>query len=384
MKIFKRLIPQSHIKSLRESKLRVFEKSCERRIASDEIQHAATLRTVAGRPEYDRLFDQFVTGINRALRNRDLLTISLDVPGERGPIVIENRESLPVFSDDGFWQIAQIGSRKTAIDLRNVAIHSVNASGRGINRFSNCYIGTLLVGSSSTNYSVTLQNCLVGTMHFRDDEGVTDAVIRKCRIQRLIVPNANLLPYPVRNELELMGTIFETSQDSLLYSGSQSLRNLRINMEKLENTVAAAHLRRHELRAERPNDPAATRFVSAFYDAFSEYGWNTTRPLLWLALIWGISTLIVSMFDGGVIALPLETYVGWKERLIFDDATGGLARSFWLSIQATFSPLAFLGYKQMVVAKFGLTKIFLIVEGLLTDGILLMLIFGIRKRFKIN
>lgn len=372
------------VKSLRESELRIFERSSKRPIKADHIKDMIKFTARAGESDFDHQEDQLLKKINDALKKGDCINISIDGLREGILSKLSSPVPLPRISNDNFWQIGSISTSSLSVELSELAVHTISGRGRGQSKFYNCYIGTIDLSSGHPDCSFNFQNCLIGSIVFEKHRPITNLSLKNCRVQSITVPNFESSKYIITNDLRLDGTIFETSDKSVLFLGAQSFRNLRINMAQLENSVAAAHLRRHELRTERPGDPLATGFVSWLYDVLSEYGANTTRSFLWLLLIWGISALLVALFDGGEIALPLETYVGWKESMIFEDAGGRFVRSLWLSIQATFSPLAFLGYKQMVVAKFGVTKILLIFQGLFTDGILLMLIFGLRKRFKLN
>lgn len=251
--------------------------------------------------------------------------------------------------------------------------------------------------------SVELDGCCIAQLEVQLDTRV-DLILRRCWIGRLSLSSG-----AVRNMVVEGGSIrsigcpppdssnpfsgsvsfhldvfFPTSpKQSKLLQGAQGYRNLRAHLETLQNAPAANFMRSLELTTERHDDRGFTKVVSWAYGAFAAYGLWPGRPLRWALVLYLITASVILLFDGGTSGLQPDQYFGWQKGLTEVGPWGSLRRAVILPIQSVVNPFGLFGLPRLVVASTGWGQVLLTVQGLLTDGLLLMAIFGIRKRFKL-
>jgi len=166
--------------------------------------------------------------------------------------------------------------------------------------------------------------------------------------------------------------------------GPQPYRNLRAHLLKLENGPAVNFIHAAEQALERETDTRFNKFLSYLYQCFSDYGSSTWRPVGWLASLLAFNVFLIHQVDGATHALPDEFYVGWRENLVDSGSWGQASRAIVLALQSIFNPFGIFGARTLVVADQGWLNAWLGISGLLSALLIALLIFALRRRFKIR
>ena len=255
-------------------------------------------------------------------------------------------------------------------------------------RFKNSVIGELKLQSrkgQADRCSLELENCWVGSL-ILESASVKNLTITGGGIASIRTPPADGdSPFVGSVEISANVSLPTSDQETSLFEGPQSYRNLYAHLIAQDNSLNANRVRALQLRSERSEDPWLFRKIANwFYGAFSNYGVNPGRPLLFLTGVYGIAVLAVYFLDqGGTLGLKEENYVG-ELKSFMDPCWGRLARSVWLPFQSLISPLFIVGNAQrLVVPNEWYVGLFLLLQGFFCDLMLLFTIFGLRRRFKI-
>lgn len=153
---------------------------------------------------------------------------------------------------------------------------------RGVNLLTNCRIRNLNLEGPDR---VEVNNCTLGNLIF----GVTsieNLILLDSKIQNIEIEHPDNCR-AISKQADIRNTRFETSKKhSFIFKDAQSFRFLRMNFDRLQNTILSNLMKTLEYRADRPKEPKFTRWINWFYDFCSEYGTNTTRPFLILIGLW--------------------------------------------------------------------------------------------------
>jgi hypothetical protein len=264
--------------------------------------------------------------------------------------------------------------------IRQVFFTTVSSSANVA--FKNCCIQSIKT-SPEIVIELQLDNCVLGTLE------LGRKAIFNLTTQNGWICNINSPPpdgdNPFSGSVTFFKTRFPTStRYSSLFKGPQQYRNLRAHLEKLQNAPAAMLMRSKELAAERENDYGVAKLFSLTYSLISNYGLSPGRPLLFAILLNLITAVLLFKVDGGALGLPEESYKGWKSIFLMEgNNIPEVYRSIFLTVQSVINPLGLFLANKIIIAKNHWMEIWLGIQGLLTDGFLLFLVFGIRKRFKL-
>jgi len=247
-----------------------------------------------------------------------------------------------------------------------------------------CYIGSLEFANGTRSLDLFLQDCWIGTLVLNIETDIKSLFIEGGTIRSIQCPPPDG-PNPFSGSVSISGVKFPTSRRSVLLEGAQAYRSMRTHFEKLQNAPTANLMRALELATERKwgEDRGFRWLVSWAYGTFAKYGTSPGRPLLWAAGLCFVAGAGIFLWDGGTTGLKPDEYTGWRQALVEPGVWGDLRRSLILPLQSTVNPFGMFGARKLVVAATGWGHFALSIQGFLTDVLLAMSIFGIRKRFKL-
>lgn len=189
---------------------------------------------------------------------------------------------------------------------------------------------------------------------------------------------------PFSGNVNFKNVFFQTKRMEYFLRGAQGYRNMRHHMVSLENSQMGNLFHTLQLQVEKYDDDKSTNFVSNLYWLFSDYGRSISRPVGW---IFGaiFLTFIISFFTNGSALSHSESfYTGWRQLLVGDGTKENLARSFILAIQSSVNVLGFFGIKGLLVPKGLFFAIWTLLQSFLTVIWIALVVFAIRRRFKIQ
>jgi len=175
---------------------------------------------------------------------------------------------------------------------------------------------------------------------------------------------------------------FPRERNRYILLGPQPYRNMRYHLRSLENAQMANLIHSAELAVEREDDSWTNWFVSHLYEGMSDFGSSVLRPFLWLLLLYSVSVCAI-FYSGGAEVPPLSDLVGWQRTLI-DPAWGEYWRALYLALQPVVNPIGIFGPKWLLIPRYSDLAAWLSLHGFLSLILLALLIFAIRRRFKIQ
>ena len=267
---------------------------------------------------------------------------------------------------------------QTRLTLSDLSIKTLSF-GPGVNlRINNCNIRFLQIYGKS---EIRLSRSNVGTLSMGSDAA-----------SHYEMEGGSLLnvecPPPGPNN-PFTGTVsftkdvfFPRKRNTYILSGPQPYRSMRHHLRSLENAQMANLIHSAELAVEREDDSWTNRFFSYLYEGMSDFGSSALRPILWLLLFYALSVCAIFYSDGAEVP-PLSDLVGWQRALI-DPAWGEYWRAFYLALQPVVNPIGIFGPKSLLVPRYPLLAVWLSVHGFFGLILLALVIFAIRRRFKIQ
>lgn len=250
-------------------------------------------------------------------------------------------------------------------------------------RFTNCVIGKLILREpeESTGLRLELNNCWIGELQLPDSclKGLT---ITGGGIAKIDCPPADDTN-PFKGTVTFTNVFFPTSsRQTSLFEGAQAYRSLHSHLKKHDNMLMANLMRSCQLQAERSNEKGFAWFSNWFYGTFANYGTSPGRPIVCIIALYILSVAFLYHCDQGSLTQPPASYVGANESLL-NEKGGRLNRSLRLPIQAMVNPFAMsFDARALIVPETTTAGVLLTVQGLFSDLLLIMTIFGIRRRFK--
>ena len=248
-------------------------------------------------------------------------------------------------------------------------------------RVSNCSIRQLDVHSRDSRTEIRLYQSNVGTLN------VVPGALSHYEMHGGSLLNV-VCPPPGPNN-PFSGTVsftprvfFPRERDTYILAGPQPYRNMRYHLRALENVQMANLFHSAELAVERKDDSWTNHVVSYLYELTSDFGSSVLRPFLWLSLLYVSSVYAIFCSDGAEVPEP-SGLVGWQHALI-DPAWGEYTRAFYLALQSFVNPVGIFGLKYLLVPKYTQLAAWLSVDGFIGLILLALLIFAIRRRFRIQ
>jgi hypothetical protein len=255
----------------------------------------------------------------------------------------------------------------------------------------NCAIASLQIQGDSeepNKLSLTVKDTYIGEFNINGYVKILD-FCDGCLLKiSCAVPRGN---NPFRGSVWFKNVFFPTNtreylrQDDKSYD--QSYRNMSYHLRELENTQMAHLFHRLQLRTERERDSFVNKAISVLYGWFSDFGASALRPAVWLIIFVVISCVLIITDIGAVLAYPgidSAHYTGWKEALTQQNECGLFWRSLYLSTQPIVNPLGIFTYQPVVIAKSPLIASMLLIQGFFSAVFIALIIFAIRRRFKLQ
>jgi len=213
---------------------------------------------------------------------------------------------------------------------------------------------------------------------------------------------------PLTGSIAFTGTFFPENRNDYLLEGPQPYRNMRHHLHAIENAQMANKFHSLELAVEREDDTLANKIFSNLYKYFSDYGASTLRPIGWWVGILISFSLLVFSVNGAVRGNSDDAiYTGWKTAFLVnceetkgdgvfeprlssrkpvcvDTVSKRAIRSMYLSIQTMLNPLGIFSTKNVATTSTGWLLPLLLFQGLLSAVFIALMIFAIRRRFKMQ
>ena len=268
----------------------------------------------------------------------------------------------------------------TPLALSNLPIKMLHIGSAANLRLSNCNIRELVL-NPTLNADIRLRRCNIGTLR------VQQGSLRHYEMQGGSLLNVDCPPpgpgNPFTGKVAFTEDVFfPRESDTYILPGPQPYRNLRYHLRALENAQMANVIHSAELAVEREDDSWTNWFVSHLYEGMSDFGSSALRPFLWLLLLYSVSVCAIFYWSGAEIP-PLSDLVGWQ-RALNDPAWGEYWRAFYLALQPVVNPIGIFGPKWLLIPRYSELAAWLSLHGFLSLILLALLIFAIRRRFKIQ
>jgi hypothetical protein len=264
-------------------------------------------------------------------------------------------------------EIQAIDCSVTLIDCKIGSITSINNQESTL-VFTNTMLGKVILGASSTN-KLTIS---AGT------------------VRQFYCPAPGNTPFTGGTvSIDDAVEIPFLSKQSPLFKTSQSFSSLRHHLEALENMPMAALMRSLELRAQRPNEPWLLRTINWFNWRVSDYGRRPEYAVLWLAGLFALTIAGLTYFHAtatgfNVCGLPFtHTIQNLPATTAGDEPTAHLRRAIVLTLQA-LNPFSLFDSRRLIFPSNEKATAWLLFHGLLSDALLAVIAFAVRRRFRFS
>jgi hypothetical protein len=293
------------------------------------------------------------------------------------------------------WSICGIG--------QNLDSHILSLS---IERTMELELSSLLAGTihiGAVGVKLHMDNCSIARL--RIPVGAVEVTLLDTHIGNLEIAPAALKHYemkggsmlnvscpppsggnPFTGTVSFKNVFFPRKRKVFILQGPQPYRNMRHHLRNLENAQMANLIHSAELAVEREDDSWINRILSYLYEWLSDFGSSALRPLLWQGFLFFLSMSLILNSDGAVPALPepSSALVGWQTILQDPSLSGNYARAVYLALQPVVNPIGIFGPKSLLVPRYPWLVVWLSLHGVMSVILLALLVFAIRRRFKIQ
>jgi len=263
--------------------------------------------------------------------------------------------------------------------IRSVTLDFINNNIHPPVEFINCEIGEIKLNRESR---IILNETKIGLMTLNNVHSIymTNGCILNFSCP--VPSQAN----PFTGSIIFSNTFFPKNSKNYLLENAQPYRNMRHHLRSIENGQMANIFHSAELSVEREDDTNANKFISTLYQLFSNYGSSAIRPFAWWICIMLLVTTIIFLNNGAVPTQKENTQMGWKSELVkdSDSISSRLKKASYLSMQNMLNPLGILGVKTFMTPKYSWLAFLLAIQGLFSAVLIALMIFAIRRRFKID
>src|SRR6266705_1554859 len=317
--------------------------------------------------------------IQDTLRGRKVVTASLNTEFPQG-----QRHGISGIGQnlDSFIQSLSI-ERPIELRLSSLLAGGIYTSVGDVKlHIDNCSIAHLqFLGVAA---EVTLLDTHVGNLE------IAPAALKHYEMKGGSLLNVNCPPpsdgNPFIGTVSFKNVFFPRKRKVFILQGPQPYRNMRHHLRNLENAQMANLIHSAELAVEREDDSWTNRILSYLYEWLSDFGSSALTPLLWQVFLLSLSMSLIFYSDGAVLAFSesAPALVGWQTILIDTNESGDLARAVYLALQPVVNPIGIFGPKSLLVPRYPWLAVWLSLHGVLSVILLALLIFAIRRRFKIQ
>jgi len=323
--------------------------------------------------------EQFFETLDASLRGKGgPFNVAIDIAEPSGEYKIVGPDA-PL---DGYIQSLALNVASITVTLSNVSVKELFVGAEKVNlHLNNCNIGLLRV-QDHRKAEIRVHESNIGTLNVRGDS-IGYYEMKGGSLLNVVCP-APKSDNPFTGTVSFTPNVFfPRKRGTYILPGPQPYRNLRYHLRALENVQMANLIHSAELAVERKDDPWTNKVLSWFYEMMSDFGSSALRSILWLVLLYLLSAWAILWSDGAVSAAPTSELIGWQQALV-DPLWGEEARSLYLAFQPLVNPIGIFGPKSLLIPRYPLLALGLSLQGLLSLILLALLIFAIRRRFKIQ
>lgn len=267
-----------------------------------------------------------------------------------------------------------------------MAVHHLtikNQTARNVFRISKCLIGTLHINGLEPA-EVELTDCIVGTLQLEQDGKVKRLEVKGGAIADIACPTPSQ-KNPFSGSVRFVKVALPTSRtQTKLFKTPQVYRNLFDHLEKLNNLVTANQIRAKQMQAEREDDRGVTLLINWVYGTFANYGTSPGRPLIWILGLYVFVAIVAYLADASALSSSFDHDSG-QYKSFSDPKWGNWNRAWLLPLQSAVNPFGvFFDSRKALTPNSVWWGFALTVYGVVSDLLLLMFIFCIRRRFKVS
>ena len=282
------------------------------------------------------------------------------------------------------WNLRMVGHPGNVAISGGIIAHlylQIDGSRQGI-RIVDCTLGHLTL-VEGRKMDIELSNCWIGSLHIGKD-CLKNLNIVGGGIANIECPPADG-PNPFVGNVQVSrATLFPTRKDQLgLFQSPQAYRSLHSHLMKHDNILVANRMRALQLRAERLDERGFGRFSNWFYGTFANYGTSSGRPLIWLVASYAVSLLLGWwLCDYGHLTRRLFDD-GGAQSMYLDEHGGRIVRVLSLPLQSIVNPFGTLfDSTRLIIPDTWQFNLWLVIQGLFSDFMLLLAGLSVRRRFK--
>jgi hypothetical protein len=283
---------------------------------------------------------------------------------------------------DSYIHSLALNTQPLELTLSNLSVKQIEIQAPIKLHVENCSIAVLRV--HGVGAEVSMESTHVGNLE------VHASALKHYEMRHGSLLNVTCPPpgggNPFTGTVSFKDVFFPRQRGVFILKGPQPYRNMRHHLRSLENAQMANLIHSAELAVEREDDSWTNRVLSYVYEWASDFGSSALRPLLWQLLLISFSMLLILYSDGAVPALSEQAsgFVGWQAALMEPTTSGDYARAFYLALQPLVNPIGIFGVKSLLVPRYPLLAVWLSLHGFLAVVLLALLVFAIRRRFKIQ
>lgn len=302
--------------------------------------------------------------------------------------VFERQEAC--LNDEGWIEATQIISMRVtghcqAFSVENLVVKTltlkINSCIKPV-RLVNCHVASLDLGHpEDTRFDLELDRCWIGQLILAPECLGSFRMIGG-GVASIDCPSAEKAS-PFKGAVSFNEVLLPASeQQSSLFRGPQAYRNLQAHLKKHDNNLMANRLRAAQLHSERFDERGLAKITNWLYYICSDYGLSPGRPLWGVLGIYVCAVVMLWVYAGIVCPSSTESCLGLYEG-VPGEAWGHFARSVLLPIQSMVNPFGFLTDSRRIMPQPALwVNVVLMVQGVISDGLLIMTAFSIRRRYK--
>lgn len=264
------------------------------------------------------------------------------------------------------------------LQLTDCVCHSIEIHGRDTPNIKliNCHVGTLEIHKEARAI-VSLKKSYVEIFKMNTSSLKTLHVIRT----KLIGLECPLPGSPS----PFSGTAyFYKVSLSPSFQNRQPYRNLKHHLTQMHNLEAAETFHTAEMRSLVRDLTLTDKIISIIYQAISNYGSSTLRPLLWFLLFAATNVAFIHVTDTATVLNHPSLQDTWRAELIGDSLYPRLFRSTVLTFSQVMNPLGLFGVSNIVAAKTGYAAAASGTICLCATSSLALFFLSVRRKFKFS
>ena len=327
---------------------------------------------------------QFFNQLNNLLVQTDEhpLNVTLSHNFSSNSAINIERDKISEAINFNFLQIKTGSFGSSEVVLENLLINHLQIHGpveKSPVTIKNCNIKKVTLIS---NASVCIKNSQIGTMEMINESAIGYLKVENGCILNFDCPTPGA-KNPFNGPIIFKKVFLPKNTNDYLLKDAQPYRNIRHFLREIENNQMSNFVHSAEMAVERENEPVVNKLVSYFYQGISDYGSSWFRPLVWLITLTLLSAVLIYGFDGAQVRTDIS-YQGWHAEFVGKDDCAKFKRSLYLSAQSTYNLFSLFRNQAIILPSNGLVAFLTWLQTIFSIIIITLMIFAIRRRFKIN